>query len=158
VDIGVETTPIGDARAILIAVDGELDLSTCEQLKPAADEAVFGRRPLILDLSRCTFIDSSGLRLVLQIANGLAECEGAGLSMAIVAGESGTRKMFSLTAIDRKVPLFDSRDEALAWLGEKPKPHHGQEARPVGPHHHGFSLAPRRRVGQARDDSGHARR
>ena len=122
VDIGVETTPIGDARAILIAVDGELDLSTCEQLKPAADEAVFGRRPLILDLSRCTFIDSSGLRLVLQIANGLAECEGAGLSMAIVAGESGTRKMFSLTAIDRKVPLFDSRDEALAWLGGKAKP------------------------------------
>ena len=122
-DIGVETTPIGDARAILIAVDGELDLSTCEQLKPAADEAVFGRRPLILDLSRCTFIDSSGLGLVLQIANGLAEGEGegAGLSMAIVAGESGTRKMFSLTAIDRKVPLFDSRDEALAWLGGKAK-------------------------------------
>lgn len=122
-DLGVETTPIGDARAILIAVDGELDLSTCEQLKPAADEAVFGRRPLILDLSRCTFIDSSGLRLVLQIANGLAEGEGAGLSMAIVAGKSGTRKMFSLTAIDQKVPLFDNRDEALAWLGEKPKPH-----------------------------------
>jgi anti-sigma B factor antagonist len=122
VDIGVETTPIGDARAILIAVDGELDLSTCEQLKPAADEAVFGRRPLILDVSRCTFIDSSGLRLVLQIANGLADGDGAGLSMAIVAGESGTRKMFSLTAIDRKVPLFDSRDEALAWLGGKAKP------------------------------------
>jgi anti-anti-sigma factor len=117
-DLGVETTPIGNARAILIAVDGELDLSTCDQLKPAADQAVFGRHPLILDLSGCTFIDSSGLRLVLQIANGLAEGEGAGLSMAIVAGESGTRKMFSLTGIDQKVPVFDSRDEALAWLRE----------------------------------------
>jgi anti-sigma B factor antagonist len=137
VDLGVETTPIGDARAILIAVDGELDLSTCEQLKPAADEAVFGRRPLILDLSRCTFIDSSGLRLVLQIANGLAEGEGGGLSMAIVAGQSRTRKMFSLTAIDQKVPLFDNRDEALAWLGEKPKPHC---FKPLQPPRHAVSV------------------
>jgi hypothetical protein len=41
VEFGVEATPIGDGHALLIAVNGELDLSSCDQLKPAADEAVF---------------------------------------------------------------------------------------------------------------------
>jgi anti-anti-sigma regulatory factor len=58
VDLGVETTPIGDGHGMLIAVSRELDLSTSEQLKPAAGEAVSGRRRLILDLSHRTFIDS----------------------------------------------------------------------------------------------------
>ncbi|HEX3262104.1 MAG TPA: STAS domain-containing protein [Solirubrobacterales bacterium] len=112
-ELGVEATPIGDGHAMLIAVSGELDLSTCDQLKPAADEAVFGQRPLILDLSGCKFIDSSGLRLVLQIANGLAEDE---VPMAVIAAESNVRKMFSLTAIDQTIPLFDTRQQALLWL------------------------------------------
>ena len=117
-EFGVDATPIGDGHALLIAVKGELDLSTCDRLKPAADEAVFGGRPLILDLTGCTFIDSSGLRLVLQIANGLAEEE---VPMAVVAaGESNVRKLFSLTAIDQTIPLFDTRDEALVSLGGKP--------------------------------------
>jgi anti-sigma B factor antagonist len=116
VELGVEATQIGDGQALLIAVSGELDLSTCDRLKPAADDAVFGGRPLILDLTGCTFIDSSGLRLVLQIANGLAEDE---VPMAVIA-ESNVRKMFSLTAIDQTIPLFDSREEALVWLEGKP--------------------------------------
>jgi hypothetical protein len=41
--------------------------------------------------------------------------------MAVVAGESNVRKMFSLTAIDQTIPLFDTRQQALAWLDEKPK-------------------------------------
>jgi anti-anti-sigma factor len=92
VNLGVETTAIGDSRALLVAVSGELDLSTCDQLKPAADESVFGRRPLILDLSRCAFIDSSGLRLVLQIATELTDGGGPEVPMAIVAGESAMRR------------------------------------------------------------------
>jgi anti-sigma B factor antagonist len=118
VKLGIEASTLGDGRAMLVAVSGELDLSTCDQLKPAADDAVFGGRPLILDLSGCTFIDSSGLRLVLQIANGLAEEE---VPIAVVAaGESSVRKLFSLTAIDQTIPLFDTREEALASLGGKP--------------------------------------
>jgi hypothetical protein len=37
-------------------------------LKAALDQAVFARRPLILDLEGCSLIDSSGLRLVIQVA------------------------------------------------------------------------------------------
>jgi anti-sigma B factor antagonist len=122
VELEVQTTPIGDGNAVLIAVDGELDLATCDRLKPAADDAVFGRRPLILDLSDCSFIDSTGLRLVLQISKALDDDDGPGVSMAIVGGDSNTRKMFTLTAIDQTIPLFDTRDEAIEWLDAQRKP------------------------------------
>ena len=36
--------------------------------------------------------------------------------MAVIAAESNVRKMFSLTAIDQTIPLFDTRQQALLWL------------------------------------------
>jgi anti-anti-sigma factor len=116
VNFEVETSPIGNRNGILIAVGGELDLASCERLKPAADEAVFGQRPLILDLSKCTFIDSSGLRLILQISKGLEEGDGEPQPMAIVIGGSATEKLFSVTAIDQSIPLFDTREQAVEWI------------------------------------------
>ena len=114
--IDVEESPFGDGGAMLIAVEGELDLASCERLKPAADQAVFGRRPLVLDLSQCSFLDSSALRLILQIYKGLADGEPPPTPMAIVIGDSETRRLFSLTAIDKTIPMFRAREEARAWL------------------------------------------
>ena len=114
----------------MIAIEGELDLASCEQLKPAADKAVFGRRPLILDLSQCSFLDSSALRLILQIYKGLAEGDPPPVPMGIVIGTSDTRKLFSLTAIDKTIPLFDTRDEAAAWI-ETAAQAAGEEAYPA---------------------------
>jgi anti-sigma B factor antagonist len=115
-------TPAGSDDVTVIAVEGEFDLASCEKLKPAADEAVAGRRPLILDLSDCSFIDSSGLRLILQIAKELGDGDGSPIPMSVVVGESGIRKLFALTAIDQSIPLFDSREQARAWLHTDPSP------------------------------------
>jgi anti-sigma B factor antagonist len=128
-DFEVETSPTADGNGLLVAVCGELDMASCERLKPAGDEAVFGRRPLILDLSACSFIDSSGLRLMLQIHRGLTEDDAPSVPMAIVIGNSATRKMFSLTAIDHTIPLFDTLEEALEWLKDEQR-HNG--SRPPG--------------------------
>jgi anti-anti-sigma factor len=111
-----------DGHVMVIAIEGEFDLASCETLKPAADEAVGRRRPLILDLSQCSFIDSSGLRLILQIAKELEEGEGPPAPMCLVLGESEIRKLFSLTAIDQSIPLFDTREQAMTGLHATPKP------------------------------------
>ena len=123
-DFEVIKTPLGDGEALSVAVFGELDLETCERLKPALDGAVFARRPLVLDLSGCSFIDSSGLRVVVQVAQDLTgDGEDRAVPMAIVAGEgSAVRKMLALTAIDLRVPVFESPDEATTWLDDSQKP------------------------------------
>jgi anti-anti-sigma factor len=121
VNFEVDMSPAG-ADVTVIAIEGEFDLASCEKLKPAADEAVAGRRPLILDLSKCSFIDSSGLRLILQIAKELDQGEGPPAPMGLVLGDSGVRKLFALTAIDQSIPLFDTREQAMTGLHATPKP------------------------------------
>jgi stage II sporulation protein AA (anti-sigma F factor antagonist) len=99
----------------VIAARGELDVATVKQVVPAAEAAIQDGRPLCLDLSECPFIDSSGLRLVLRLHRELA---GGGGAVAVVA-HAKIRRLFALTAIDLSVPMFESRDEALAWLDER---------------------------------------
>ena len=121
-DFEVNTVPVGDGNAILIAVDGELDIATCERARPTIDDAIRAGRPLVLDLSGCPFIDSTGLRLVLHTYNGLDREDGREPSMAVVVGDSRIHRMFSLTAIDQSVPVFGARDDAVAWLMGQRRP------------------------------------
>lgn len=98
----------------LVSVEGELDISTAEHLAPPCGVAVSTGCPLVLDLSRCTFIDSGGLRFVLRTHTALAE---TGKPMAVVTDQTQVRKLLSTTAIDMSVPVFAELDEAVAWLG-----------------------------------------
>ncbi len=110
-----EISPIGDGDGLVIAVKGELDLAAVEQLKGPAELAISGRRPVILDLSECPFIDSTGLRLALHLHNNLGNGDAPGAAFAVVSNPR-IRKLFSLTAIDLRVGVFATRDEALDAL------------------------------------------
>ena len=48
-----------------LAVGGELDLSTSPQLTQALDEAASAGEDIVLDVTGLTFIDSTGLRVLL---------------------------------------------------------------------------------------------
>lgn len=58
----VEITKQGD----VIWVEGEIDLSSADDLRSVLKE--HGTGPLILDASKLTFIDSSGLKVLLEAA------------------------------------------------------------------------------------------
>jgi anti-sigma B factor antagonist len=60
-----------DAGGIpLICVAGELDLATAPKLSAAARAALDqDRGRVVFDLSELTFMDSSGLRVLLEVAN-----------------------------------------------------------------------------------------
>jgi anti-anti-sigma factor len=110
----IDTSPIADGHALLVTVSGELDIDSCRQLNLAAAEALLDRRPLILDLSDCVLMDSSGARSILNLYNGLKEGESP-LPMGVVAGDSAIT-LFTLTAIQPSIPLFETLGKALEWL------------------------------------------
>jgi anti-sigma B factor antagonist len=116
-DFKVSTSRVNDGDGLLICVEGELDLGTVKRVEGAAEAAISERCPVLLDLSKCPFIDSTGLRLVLQIHRALMDGGGTSVPMAIVARSPSVRKLFSLTAIDRSIPVFHTRDEAVEALG-----------------------------------------
>ena len=109
----VSSTTIEDAGVLLISVEGELDIATAEQLVGPTEAAVSAASPLILDLCQCSFIDSSGLRLVLHANQALSE---VGASLVLATDQPQAKRLLSVTGIDGRLPIFESLDEALAWF------------------------------------------
>ena len=113
-DFQVSTTAIDDKNGLIVSVEGELDIATVGQLAESVGAAVDNGRHLVLDLSACPFIDSTALAYVLRTHSALAADEKA---MAVVAGRGEVRKLLYLTAIDRSVPVFAKRGDAVTLLG-----------------------------------------
>jgi anti-sigma B factor antagonist len=95
----------------VVAIRGELDIATSPGVKGVLDEAAGdATRPLVIDLSQCEFIDSTGLGALLhakQAQNGESH-------VAIVSPDGELRRLFELTAVDRAVPIHGSLGEAIA--------------------------------------------
>ncbi len=101
---------VGGAR--VVAIRGELDIATSPRVREVLHEAAGDRaRPLVIDLSECQFIDSTGLAALVHGAKPLQNGES---HVAIASPTSDVRRLFELTAIDRTIPLHDSLDEAIA--------------------------------------------
>ena len=68
-------------------------------------------RALVVDLSDCAFVDSVGLATLLQGAKPLQNGEA---NVAFVAPDGPVRKLLTLTAVDRTIPVFATVAEARA--------------------------------------------
>ena len=70
---GTTTERLRDGTVVL-SVNGDIDLDTAEAFEMSLTNAIgYGTSPVIVDLSECAFIDSSGLRLLIsagRILNG----------------------------------------------------------------------------------------
>ena len=59
-----------DGEVLIISPSGEVDLSTSPKLVAAFDHSANGHRDLICDITNITFIDSTGMRALLELASG----------------------------------------------------------------------------------------
>lgn len=90
----------GDA---VIALDGELDLASAPDLAELAGELVRnGADNIIVDAERLSFCDSSGLRILVSIANDLRPTGGR---VAIVNPQPVVLRVLELTGLDRTVMI-----------------------------------------------------
>jgi len=86
------TRPDGDR--MLVEVRGELDLETVDAVRREVEELRDrGVRSIVLDLRELAFMDSSGLRLLLQLD---ADARANGIEFALLEGEP-VRRLLELT-------------------------------------------------------------
>ena len=80
------TLRMGDnGRGAVLAVDGELDLSNCDELESAIDEAVAAATgPVTLDLGGVVFLDSSAIHALLRVRRRHGEAVRLGSASAAV--------------------------------------------------------------------------
>jgi len=91
----------GDVARITLA--GELDLSTTPEVEPAL--RVNGVRQRVLDLSDLTFMDSSGMRLILA-AHVAARRDG--VILEIVPGPPSVQRVFQICGVEDELRFVAS--------------------------------------------------
>jgi anti-sigma B factor antagonist len=101
-------------RGVVIAeVTGDIDLSTVPSLRERLFELAASGQPLIIDLNRIDFIDSTGLGALVAVAR---RAVANGGSLHAVCSREQTRKLLWLTGVDRRIPLTATLDGALTLL------------------------------------------
>jgi anti-sigma B factor antagonist len=98
-------------NASVITLLGELDIATSPKVRELLSEAARdGDRPLVIDLTGCEFVDSTGLATLLH---GAKPAQNGESNVALVCTGGEVRKLLELTAIDRTIPVYETLDSAI---------------------------------------------
>lgn len=103
----------------VISVRGELDLSTAVDLEAPLDEAIAaGDASVLIDLTACEFIDSTGIALIVRAWQRLdRNAEGDGEGRVVIASQNDqVRRVLEITGLELSIPIHGTRDEGLAAL------------------------------------------
>jgi anti-sigma B factor antagonist len=88
-----------------VALVGELDLSTVAKVQEELRRVEASSPPtLVVDLSKLTFLDSTGLRCIVT-ADERARSEGR--RIVIVRGPDAVQRVFAITRLDDRLEMVD---------------------------------------------------
>jgi anti-anti-sigma factor len=94
-----------DGRAVVVPV-GEIDLATVGIVdERLARVRAAGGRSVVLDLGRVTFLDSSGLRMLVVWAKA-ARREAFGFQIALAPQDGVVRRVLELTGLADRLPII----------------------------------------------------
>ena len=95
----------------LLTVDGELDIATAPRMIAALNEALAAMaHPLIVDLSRVVFMDSTGLALLM---NARRRAQRRGQGFAIICPGGPISRVFEIADMVETLGVCSDRDAAL---------------------------------------------
>lgn len=103
----------------VIAVRGELDLSTAPDLeRPLEDAVSSGDASVLIDLSECEFIDSTGIALIVRAWQRLDRAAGGDGNgrVVICSADDQVRRVLEITGLELSIPIHSTREQALAAL------------------------------------------
>jgi anti-anti-sigma factor len=94
-----------DGESVVIRPVGELDISSTQPLDAELRKAVASdASEVILDLGGLTFIDSTGIRLLVFAT---AHSRQNGDRLRMLHGSEAVERVFKRTALDRSLPFLD---------------------------------------------------
>jgi anti-sigma B factor antagonist len=98
---------------LVVHVKGEIDLSNADDIRDDVTQRVEpADAAVVLDLAQTTYLDSSGIRLLFDLAQRL-QSRRQQLAL-VVTDQALVRRVIVLTKLDDAVPLYPSLPEALA--------------------------------------------
>ncbi len=106
----------GPADVIVVRVAGEVDMSHEEELRGELRKAVAAdAKGIVVDLTECEFIDSTGIRALLlsrEAQNSDDESE----HLAVSASSEQILRILSVMGLDRVIPIRPTTEEAASAI------------------------------------------
>jgi anti-sigma B factor antagonist len=100
-----------DSATTVIAVTGELHLSTAPEFSERLNAAIAdGKTAVVLDLGEVSFIDSTGLSVLLNALRRVTRRQGR---MALVCSNPTVLRLFEITRLDSTFDIQPTLDDAL---------------------------------------------
>ena len=101
-----------DDDVVVIAASGEIDRSTVPQLTDSLRRAAVATRgPVLVDLGHVSFLDSSGISVLL---GALRRLKRAGRKLLLACPPGNVRRLFEVTGLADTFAVFPNRQTALA--------------------------------------------
>lgn len=98
----------------VLEITGELDIATATQLKDAVEAALaVGPELVALDLTRTTFLDSSGARSLALAARDAAG-RGCRIELVCPSGNRAVRRVIEFLQLSALVPLREELADVVA--------------------------------------------
>jgi anti-sigma B factor antagonist len=112
-DFGLRAEPL-DEDTHVVAPSGELDAYSAPQLGTCLLElAEEGETDVVVDLSRVTFLDSTGIGVLLNALRALASRR---RQLVLVCPDERIRRPFQVTGLVERLSITRSREEAIGRL------------------------------------------
>lgn len=104
----VESERRGDA--VRLALGGELDIAAISAVRREVTGALSppSARRLLIDLRGLSFMDSSGIKLLLELAGG---SESGGYELVVVKGPPDVHRVLEITHAEEQLPLVDTPED-----------------------------------------------
>lgn len=116
--MSLATVTIDHRRGAVVAgVVGEIDLSNVDEIRAALTDAVDHETSgMVLDLSETTYLDSTGIRLLFELAHRM-QTRRRRLRL-VVTDQALVRRVIVLTHLEDRVPIDPDVVSALTALEE----------------------------------------
>ena len=117
----------------IVEVSGELEMHAAPELRAelqrvCALENASQKPRVLIDLSQVSFIDSTGIGV---LVGGLKRAREAGGALVLVCPVPRLRRVFEITGLLQALPMYQTRDEALEALEEASGTTFASEETPV---------------------------
>ena len=95
----------------LVILEGEVNVTNAMELKKAFGDALKGgAMKVLVDFEKVSFIDSSGLAVLIELVNLLQEVKG---KLQLCNVNRKIKGIFEITKIHKMIDIYESRDMAL---------------------------------------------
>jgi stage II sporulation protein AA (anti-sigma F factor antagonist) len=99
-------------NTLVVRIKGELDMLVAEKLRREIDNRLDNREinTLVINLDQVTFIDSSGLGVIIGRYKRISAGDG---KMYIVGARPAVEKILFFSGINKLIPMFNSEQDII---------------------------------------------